>query len=454
MNPNSNLNRSLAKGGTATASAPIAQNGTTDCPDCGAPLRTSTTYGWGTYQRWDCGRTRDDGPGAPCPNAAPPESVPAVQDADAPAEVDTPTAVAVETLPVVLVEGVMQEVKTIPELSKIDRLEEVLAYVEKFANMVVTKDDKKGADLADERRKLAKRIRVTGNRICKDERESAVEELQKIQRYWISTGDKIAQRMAAVEDHLAAQVKIYTDEKERLAKEAQAEKERREAEAKAEATRVLQAKIQRLMDLGAIPNMLAIMAATDAEFEAMVATATEEQKARIAQQETERIERETREAEQRARAELIEMRTAEASRAGILAWWPSLDALAAMGVDEFRSELAERIEERAAIDAERARLDAERIEREEAEREAEEERRRLEREENERQQAEAQRVAEAERIEAARPAREKAFAWLDKLEFDAVLLPLLDNDEVRARLDELALPILQTIQAAKREFQP
>lgn len=415
-----------------------------------------------------------------------------------------PTEVA-ETFPVALVEGLLQEVKTIPELSKADRLEAILVHLESFANMVVTKDDKKGADLAEKNRLLTKRIRVAASKICKDEREDAVEELKKIQGFWISTDHSIETRLKAVEEHLAAQVKVYTDEKDRIAKEAEAEKARIEAERAAEQKRILQAKIQRLMDLGAVPNVVQIATATDDEFEAIVAAAAEAQAVKLAQQETERQEREHLAAEQRARTDLIEARTGEVSRAGILPWWTGLDALASMSEDEFRGELVERIEEkalaaqdaermrveaeeaeakrkrdqeaedarraaeqarmdaeRAALDAERARLDAEREAREAAEREAEAAKRRAQAVEDARLAAEAQRVAdearavaEAARIEAERPDREKAWKWLDKLD-QTVAVPLVDiqGDEVRDRFCNAVTAIYNVIQAAKREFQP
>lgn len=39
------------------------------CPDCGAPLTSSTRYGWGTYRTYKCGKVVDDGPGRSCPHA-------------------------------------------------------------------------------------------------------------------------------------------------------------------------------------------------------------------------------------------------------------------------------------------------------------------------------------------------------------------------------------------------
>lgn len=517
MNSNSKLNRSLAMGGTALAEAPVQQKPDV-CGVCGAALRSSARYGWGDLKRYECGAGSDDGPGTPCPKTPKREPVEApitTLQADAIALAnDTavpPTEVA-ETFPVVLVEGVLQEVKTIPELSKVDRLEAVLVHLEGFANMVVTKDDKKGADLAEKNRLLTKRIRVAATKICKEERAETVEELKKVQGFWISNETLIETRLKAVEEHLAAQVKIYTDEKDRIAKIEQEEKDKAEAEKKAEAARILQAKIQRIMDLGAVPNLFEIAKATDAEFEAMVAAAADAQAVKLAQQETERIERERLAAEQRARTELIEARTGEVSRAGILPWWSGLDALASMSDDEFRDELVERIEakalaaqdaerirveaeeaeakrkrdqeaddarraaeqarldaERAALDAERARLDAERDAREAAEREAEAAKRRDQAVEDARQAAEAQRIAdearaaaeaveraaEAARLEALRPDREKAFAWLDALELDvAIPLASIESEIVRARLSDLTIPILQAIHAAKAEFAP
>lgn len=431
----------------------------TACPDCGAPLKPGypKKQGWGENKVWTCGREVDDGPGAECPNkkktdgfddllTAPTEpvdvtiSVSAVVDVLEPSDEVTRQPVAVipnelaETFPVVLVDGVLQEVKTIPELSKAARLEEVLAHVETFSKMVVTKDDKKGADLADERRKLAKRIRVAVTKICKQEREEAVEELKKIQSFWISTDNTIEARLKAVEDHLAAQVKVYNDEKERLAKEAQAEKDRIALETAAEAKRVLQAKIQRLVDLGATPNVVKIAAATDEQFEAMVAEAATAHAERLAQQDADRVERERLAEVQRVRTERIESRTGESLRAGIAPFWSTLDQLADMTDDEFRGELAEAIEAKALADQEReaaraeqeaqaaelARLRREAAKREEAERLA-------------REAAEAARLAaeEAARIERERPDREKTIKWLDAIDHDLVIMvPVFAEQQV------------------------
>lgn len=315
----------------------------------------------------------------------------------------------------------------------------------------------------------------------------------------------LAVREAALKADRDAFDRVEKEQKEAAAKAAKAEADRKEAEAAAEVKRVLQARIQRLMDLGAVPNVVQIATATDAEFEAIVAAAAEAQAVKLAQQEDERQERERLAAEQRECSERIAARAAEASRAGILPWWSRLDDLAFMTEDEFRGELAERIEakalaaqdaermrveaeeaeakrkrdqeaedarraaeqsrmdaERAALDAERARLDAEREAREAAEREAEAANRSAQAVEDARQAAEAQRitdearaVAEAARIEAERPDREKAWKWLDKLD-QVVAVPLVDiqGDEVRDRFCNAVTSIYNAIQLAKREFQP
>ena len=187
MNANSPLNRSLAKGGAAVAEAP-AQQKPDVCGVCGAPVRDSRKEGWGTYKRYECGKISDDGPGSPCPNAPKQEDQAAPVAAEPAKHTDAPDAEIVETFPVVFVSGVLEEVRNVQDLAKVDRVEAVLAHIESFANMVVTKDDKKGAALADERRKLAKRVRVAAVRICKEQREDAVEELKKIQSFWIATG--------------------------------------------------------------------------------------------------------------------------------------------------------------------------------------------------------------------------------------------------------------------------
>jgi len=466
---------------------------------------------------WTCGKTYDDGPGAPCPKK-PTKTEDAFETLlSAPAApVEATPVEAVETFPVVLVEGVLEEVKTIPELSKAARLEEVLAHIETFSKMVVTKDDKKGADLADERRKLAKRIRVAVTKICKQEREEAVEELKKIQGFWISTDNTIEARMKAVEEHLASQVKVYNDEKDRLAREAQAEKDRIAAEAAAEAKRVLQAKIQRLVDLGATPNVVEIAAATDEQFEAMVAAAAEAQAQLIAQQEAERIERDRLAEVQRARTVLIEGRTGELLRAGVAAWWKTLDELADMDADEFAQKLADSIEAKALADqeAENARIEreekAERIrtrsalalavgwsidaewlgtateaefqthlatattakeqrdrdaaeldrlrkeaaEREENERLAREAQEKADREAREAEEAERIAAEEADRIERERPDKEKALAWLDSIANDLALMsPVFAEKRIADMVSNGTTPVLLALHKLMEELR-
>lgn len=497
----------------------------TDCPDCGAPLKSGypMKYGWGTMTVYECGKTHDDGPGSPCPKKPTPvEAAPvAVVDVAAAPDVlpmaaaDTPNELT-ETFPVVLVDGVLQEIKTIPELSKAARLEEVLAHVESFSKMVVTKDDKKGADLADERRKLAKRIRVAASKICKQEREDSVEELKKIQSFWISTDKTIEARMNAVEEHLAAQVKVYNDEKERITKEAQAEKDRIAAEAAAEAKRVLQSKIQRISDLGGAPNVVEIEAATDEQFEAMVTAAAEAQAKLIAQQEADRIERERLTELQRARTVLIEGRTGELLRAGVAAFWKTLDELADMDADEFAQKLADSIEAKALADqeVENARIEreekAERIRtrsalalavgwsidaewlgtateaefqahlatattaKEQRDRDAAElERLRkdaTERAENERlareaqekadreahEAAEAERIAaeEADRIERERPDKEKALRWLDGIDHELVIMqPVFAEQRIADLMSNGLTRVILSLHGLKRELE-
>ena len=303
-----------------------------------------------------------------------------------------------------------------------------------------------------------------------------------------------AEREAELKDDRDAYDKAEEARKAAAAEAARLERERLERERAEEARRVLQARVQRLVDLGAVPDIAAIATATDEKFEAIVAAAAEAQAAKLAQQEAERIERERLAAEQRARAELIEARTSEVSRAGVLAWWSGLDALASMSEDEFRERLAAAVEakaqaareeeerrhaaeeaeaerrrlqaaedarraeeqarldkERAEIEAERRRLDAEREERERIERAAAETKRQAE-------EADAQRVAAeaaAARLEAQRPDRERIWKWLDSLEFDLCMNgPKIEDDAVRRRWMDACLPIVSAVQLVKLEYAP
>ena len=272
------------------------------------------------------------------------------------------------------------------------------------------------------------------------------------------------------------------DRKAEAARAAAAEKARIEAERAAEAKRVLQARIQRLVDLGAVPNVVELAGMTEEQFEAAVAAAAEVQATRIAQQEAERIEREREAERQRARTERIEARTLEVSRAGVRGWWTSLDQIADISEEEFRVELEQRVEakrvadeaeaerlrlqaeEKARLDAERAELEAERQrlaalreQQEAAERAAEDERRRQREAEEASQAAEAKRIADeaaAALLEAQRPDRERIWNWLDSMELDVALGPQIQDDAVRKRWMDACLPIVSAVQQVKKEYAP
>jgi hypothetical protein len=294
----------------------------------------------------------------------------------------------------------------------------------------------------------------------------------------------IEERKAALKADRDAYDATEKREKAEAAAKALAEKRAKEEAQAAEAKRVLQARIQRLVDLGATPNVIELAGATDEQFEAMVTAAAEAQAKLIAQQEADRIERDRLAEVQRARTVLIEGRTGELLRAGVPAFWKTLDELADMDADEFAQKLADSIEAKALADqeAENAKIEreekAERIrtrsalalalgwsidaewlgtatdaefqahlatattakeqrdrdaadlerlrkdatERAENERLAREAQEKADREAHEA--AEAERIAaeEADRIERERPDKEKALRWLDGIDHELVIM--------------------------------
>ena len=483
-----------------------------DCPTCGAKLLDETRFHAYTYRRWACGKVADDGPGASCP-----------QDPDAGKIVQ----VGYEAADGVLCQRTVraseaeawldendhrriraraagaqahseaapaQEVALVAAPNEIAEIEKVRDGINRYMGPEL---EKEAMDLLASTEGITVAGHAEGPKAGREAVHSALMRLVKFRTQMVEAAHEsykgpinalgklldgrkkdllrmTAEREAALKADRDAYDKAEEARKAAAAEAARLERERLERERAEEARRVLQARIQRLVDLGAVPDIAAISTATDEQFEAILDAAAEAQAAKLAQQEAERIERERLAAEQRARTELIEARTAEISRAGILPWWSGLDALASMSEDEFREKLAaaaeaeaerlrlqaaedaRRAEEQARLDKERAeieaqlrRLDAERKERERIERAAAEAKR-LEEE------AEAKRVeaeAEAARLEAQRPDRERIWKWLDSLEFDLCLNgPKIEDDAVRRRWMDDVGPIVSAVQLVKLEY--
>lgn len=203
------------------------------CPDCGAPLKSSRVCGWGTYEVYTCGRTFDDGPGAPCgnrdqrttrdettqpPEAEEPEAMEFQID-----PTETPATEADEaTTPAVA----YPEVSTLPAIkpladAALERLGLAVAVVEKLKGykQLVLADltDKKAANDLDEKRKEVKRFRVAWTNACKEGRAEA----NAIADAWVKAQKTLVEDFEQVEDHLERQVSAHASEVARIAREAE-----------------------------------------------------------------------------------------------------------------------------------------------------------------------------------------------------------------------------------------
>jgi len=428
----------------------------TACPHCGAPLKPGypKKHGWGENSVWTCGREVDDGPGRECPNKpkadgfelllnASTEPVDKMISVSAVVDVLEPSG-SVTRQPAAVVPNELAEIEKIKD--GINRF--MGADIEREAKELLASTD--GITVAGH---------TDGPKAGREAVHSAYMRLMKFRTQMIESGHELykkpinalgklldgrksdllrmtADREASLKadrDAFDAAEKARKEAAERAAK---AEKERLAAEAAAEAKRVLQERIQRLVDLGATPNVIELAGATDEQFEAMVAEAATVHAERLARQEADRVERERLAELQRARTVLIEGRTGEALRAGVAAFWKTLDELADMDADTFHGQLAEAIEAKALADqekeaaraeqeamaAENARLRREAAERDKADRIAREAAAKAEREAREAEAAAARAAEEAARIERERPDREKALKWLDAIDHDLVIM--------------------------------
>ena len=458
----------------------------TACPDCGAPLASGypKKFGWGEMKVWTCGRTRDDGPGAECLNKKQqwvgielPEGTQdhiMMPDAEVIIDVLEPSG---EVTP--------QPVAIIPnELAEIEKIKDGInrymgADIEREAKELLASTD--GITVAGH---------TDGPKAGREAVHAALMRLVKFRTQMIEGGHELykkpinalsklldgrksdllrmtAEREAALKADRDAFDKADEARKAAAAAAAKAEKERKEAEAAAEVKRVLQARIQRLVDLGATPNVIELAGATDEQFEAMVAEAATVHAERLARQEADRVERERQAEVQRARTVLIEGRTGEALRAGISPFWSTLDELADMDADTFHRQLAEAIEAKALADqekeaarieqeaqvAELARLRREAAERGEADRIAAEAAAKADREAREAAEAERVAVEEAARIERERPDREKALNWLDAIDHDLVIMvPVFSEQAVTDIVSSGLTDVLNALHELQRNL--
>lgn len=371
------------------------------CTDCGAPLRESHQYGWGTYKRYECGKIRDDGPGRRCPNEKEEAKSELVAE-----EVAAPALAVVAPAPNELAEiekvrdgiasymgpGIEDEIKELLKISdgvtvaghtdgpKAGReaVHTILMRFVKFRTQMIEGAHKTYkapikalADLLDDRkRSLARMLEARETKLREDRDafdkaeekriadEKAERERQKAQE--LQNRLTAATEAGFVPDVAKASTLKDTDWKAYFDAEAQRVAENRR----------LLALVKDLGDLGDLCTLeeareLTVEQAAQRLEAAKVAKAERDEAERI-RIETENRERERLANEQRIRAEKIESRTNETLRAGIVPFWSSLDNLADMTDDEFRGTLAEAIEAKALAEQEaeaRARELEERAER-------------------------------------------------------------------------------------------
>lgn len=194
------------------------------CPHCGAPLKSSRVCSWGTLEVYTCGKTFDDGPGAPCGNR---DERTTRDETTQPHEAEEPEAMSqtAETAPTQDV-VVYPEVSTLPAIkpladAALERLGLAVATVQRLRSykdlVLADLTDKKGAKDLTEKRLEVKRFRTAWVRECKDGREEA----NAISKGWNNAEKALAEPFEEIEEHLAAQVEAHEREVARIAKEAE-----------------------------------------------------------------------------------------------------------------------------------------------------------------------------------------------------------------------------------------
>lgn len=197
------------------------------CPHCGAPLKSSRVCSWGTLEVYTCGKTYDDGPGAPCGNR---DQRTTRDETTQPPEAEEPEAVQFQIdpteTPTEAPAVVYPEVSTLPAIkpladAALERLGLAVAVVEKLKGykQLVLSDltDKKAANDLDEKRKEVKRFRVAWTSACKEGRAEA----NAIADAWVKAQKTLVEDFEQVEDHLERQVSAHTSEVARIAREAE-----------------------------------------------------------------------------------------------------------------------------------------------------------------------------------------------------------------------------------------
>lgn len=308
--------------------------------------------------------------------------------------------------------------------------------------------------------------------------------------------DSEAKRLTAIsatrEAELKADRDAYDAEQARIAAEIEAERKRQEAEAAAERQRILTVKIQRIANLGGVPDVAAIAAATESEFEEMVSTAIAAKEEREAKEAEELLQRqiETAKREEAERVRLAEEArirrereiaelAADAARAeaaalvrrrskALQAVGGAIDAdwLSTASEEDFQAHLDEATDAKILRDREAQDLAREKEELAKEKYRVQMELNRIEdekRAEQDRRDQEARDLAEAERAakaakeareraeelaaqaEAERPEREQVLIWIDKMELEVLLLAPITKSGIAPIFEQARRAIASTL---------
>lgn len=292
-------------------------------------------------------------------------------------------------------------------------------------------DDREGFATVHKARMVVKGKRVEVEKRRKELKADALEYGRKVD----TAAKALTELLAPIESHLDAEESAVTQEKQRIAREAE--------EAKA---RKLQERVTKMLAVEAPIGAAAIAAMADDEFTAALTqfaeafNARKAEAARIAAEEAEAkrqeairmaTEREALDAERKRLAEVEQKQKAEADR---------------IAAEQRKIDEAKAAEQKRAADAEATRLRAEEIEREKA---AAAERARVETEARMKRDAEVA-VAKAAKeekkrllAESLRPDREKLLAYADAIE--AVAAPKVSR-AMRGMADDIQLLVNRAVQ--------
>jgi len=307
------------------------------------------------------------------------------------------------------------------QLVEFDITEAAIAKMENLYMGLTVKgvDDDKGFQEVHEARMVVKNHRVSVEKRRKELKADALEWGRRVD----TEAKKIFSKLEPIENHLAEQERIVTDEKKRI----------KEAEERAFQEKI-DNRMQQLSEYGRSTAFQKVATMPDDEWEQCIFNIIQEfnaEQKRIEEERRIEAERQAKiEAEQKAEAERLEKIRKEQEQQA---------AKIKAEQDRINAELAKKQAEIRAKE-EAIRKEQERIERIEFEKKAKEEARikaekeakeRAEREAREAEERKAAEEAEKARIEALKPDREKAIKYFSRVSNFVSEIPNLENEELR-----------------------